>query len=452
MSTRITDMTTGKPAGLIFRFALPLMLGNIFQQLYIMVDTMIVGKGVGVHALAALGAVDWLNWMTIGIVTGFTQGFSILFAQRYGASDQNGFRKSIAMSVILAGGIGVLLTIASLIAAMPVLRFLNTPDHIIGMSFSYLQISFSGIIILMAYNLTASILRALGNGRAPLFAMAVAAAVNVVLDLLFVLKFGWGVRGAAIATVIAQLCSFLICFYTLRQMSELRIKREDWKSDKGLLKRLLGLGAPIAMQNAIIAVGGMVVQFVVNGFGLIFIAGFTATNKLYGLLEIAATSFGFSVSTYTAQNFGAAKYERIREGIKKAVLMAILTSIIIGLAMLLFGETIVGWFASGKPEEVEQVVQVAYRYLKIMSVLLFILYLLHVYRAALQGLGNTIIPMISGFVELVMRVGVALILPIYIQENGIFYAEVVAWTGAELILMISYHIIMKKHRKSNKSF
>lgn len=437
-------MTKGRPAGLIFRFALPLMFGNMFQQVYIMVDTMIVGKGVGVDALAALGAVDWLNWMVVSMITGFMQGFSILFAQRFGAGDQDGFRKAVSMGIFLAAISGVVLTALSLSFAMPLLRILKTPSHIIETSFSYLKISYSGILVITAYNFSAAILRALGNAKIPLVAMGFAAVVNVVLDLLFVLVFDWGVQGAAIATVIAQIVSFLVCFFVLKKMPELSFVKHDWKKDNITMRKLFFLGLPISLQYVVIAVGGLVVQSVVNGFGLLYIAGFTATNKLYGLLEIAATSFGFSISTYSAQNFGSKQYRRIREGVRAAVVMAVATSLVISVIMLVFGKTIVSWFVSGDAVQVDQVVSVAYHYLSVMSILLFILYLLHVFRSVLQGLGNTVIPMVSGVVELIMRIGVVLILPRFFGEKGLYYAEVSAWTASVLLLMTSCYI--KLHR------
>lgn len=437
---RTRDMTTGKPAGLLLSFALPLMAGNICQQLYTMVDTMVVGQVLGVEALASLGAADWLNWLVLGIIMGFTQGFSILISQRFGAEDQDGLRKVTAMSTLLSAVIAVVVTVSSLLLAEPVLRLLNTPDNVLPGSLSYLRIIFSGSVIVTAYNMMASILRAMGDSRTPLYAMLVASVVNIGLDLLFVMGFHWGIPGAAAATVIAQGCSCLFCLAVLRRMTVLRMTRTDWQPDGCLCRRLFQLGLPMAFQNTVIAVGGLVVQFVINGFGFLFVAGFTATNKLYGLLELAATSFGFSMATYAGQNLGAKKYRRICEGMRSALKMAVATSVVISAAMIAFGKPVLLLFISGKPGEVAQVLDIAYTYLFIMCCLLSVLYLLHLYRSALQGMGDTVIPMVSGIAELTMRIGCALLLPIWLGQYGIYFAEIAAWAGAVVILVTFYYI------------
>lgn len=439
MAERIKDMTTGKPARLLLSFALPLMAGSICQQLYTMVDTMVVGQVLGVEALAALGASDWLNWLVLGIIMGFTQGFSILISQRFGAGDGDGLRKVTAMSCLLSLVIAVVVTAASLLTAEPLLHLLNTPADILPNSLSYLRIIFSGVFIVTAYNMLASILRAMGDGRTPLYAMLVASVINIGLDLLFVMVFHWGIPGAAIATVIAQGCSCIFCLFALRRLTILKIQKTDWRVDGTLCRRLFQLGLPMAFQNTVIAVGGMVVQFVVNGFGFIFVAGFTATNKLYGLLELAATSFGFSMATYTGQNLGAGKYERIRMGMRSALKMAIATAILISIAMIFLGKYFLLLFISGEPEEVQQVLDVAYTYLFVMCCLLFVLYLLHLYRSALQGMGDTVIPMVSGVAEFSMRIGCALVLPLWLGQSGIYFAEIAAWTGAVIILITFYY-------------
>ena len=200
----------------------------------------------------------------------------------------------------------------------------------------------------------------------------------------------------------------------------------------------------MAFQNAIISIGGMIVQFVVNGFGVIFIAGFTATNKLYGVLEVAATSYGYSMVTYAGQNLGAGRTDRIRRGVKAAVLIALLTSLLIALLMLFAGKGILGWFISGTPEEFEQTLRIAYYYLAVMSICLPVLYILHITRSAIQGMGNTVLPLVSGIAEFIMRAATAVFLPMVIGENGIFYAEIMAWTGATVILVISYFAVIRK--------
>ena len=353
-------------------------------------------------------------------------------------------RKSISHTFGLGFALAILITALAHLIAHPLLLFLNTPDDVIDGSLLYLRITFSGIIVIMAYNLFSSVLRALGDSKSPLYAMIIAALLNTGLDILFVWGFHWGIAGAAIATVIAQCCSALYCLMCIWRIKLLRLKREDWHPDQALVRRLLALGAPVAFQNGIIGVGGFAVQYVLNGFGLVFIAGFTATNKIYGLLELAAISYGFAMATYAGQNLGAARMDRIKKGMRAAVLMGIATSATISVLMIAFGRNILSIFISGEPEVAAQALHVAYTYLSVMAYTLVILYFLHIYRSALQGMGDTVIPMVSGILELVMRIAVALILPKLIGENGIYFAEPAAWLGAVLMLVGGYYYRIHK--------
>ena len=447
MASRIKNLTDGKPAALIFTFALPLMVGNVFQQLYTVVDTMVVGKGLGVSALAALGAAEWMNWLMLGMIQGITQGFGILMAQEFGAGRYEDLRKTIGCSMALSFLSSVLLLCFGQLAARPVLELLQTPPEIIDSALLYLRIMYLGIPIVMSYNLFATVLRSLGDGRTPLYAMIVAALTNIVLDMLFVFVLGLGISGAAVATLIAQLISSLFCLRHIRKIDILTLSPSDYSLRGHRPAKLFALGFPMAFQNAIIAVGGMIVQFVVNGFGVIFIAGFTATNKLYGVLEVPATSYGYSMVTYAGQNLGAGRTDRIRKGMRAAVLISLLTSTLIAAVMLLGGRTILSCFISGTPEEFEQTLQIAYYYLAIMSIFLPVLYILHVTRSTIQGMGNTVLPMVSGIAEFVMRAVTAILLPLIVGENGIFYAEILAWLGADVILIISYFVVAGKMEK-----
>lgn len=443
------DMTEGNPAKLLFFFAVPLMLGSLFQQLYTMVDTIIVGQGVGVEALASLGAADWTNWLFQSLVTGLTQGFSILFAQHYGAGKYDALKKALSNAVILSVLAMVCLVVLGEAAIVPTLKILRTPDNIFPGSCIYLRIMILGVPVSMLYNLAAALLRALGDSRSPLMAMVVAALVNIGLDLLFVMGFGMGIPGAAVATVLAQGISFLYCMAAVRKLRFLQIHKEDVSLDMAVCRRLLFLGTPVMFQNVVISVGGMVVQAVVNQYGFLFVAGFTATNKLYGLLETAAISFGFSMTTYAAQNLGAGKLRRVRRGMNSAAVMAAGTSVAVSAVMLLFGKSILSLFISGDAGQTAEVLEIAYHYLSIMSYVLVVLYALHVYRSCLQGLGNTIMPMVSGVVEFMMRVGAAVFLPKIVGQEGIFYAEILAWTGAAVLLVISYyHTIGRLEKKA----
>lgn len=437
-NTNLKNMTVGNPAKLILAFSVPLMIGNIFQQLYTVVDTMVVGQVLGNRALAALGTTDWFNWMFLGIMSGLTQGFSILIARKFGEEDLDGMRKATGNAILLSGILAVFLVVAGEMLVIPVLQILKAPADIMPVAAAYLRIVFGGMLVVMAYNILAAILRALGDSRSPLQAMMLAAVINVGLDFLFVAVFHWGVQGAAIATVAAQFCSALFCLQKIRKTDIMKFKKTDFLPERKLVFRLLYLGSPMALQNVLISIGGMIVQAVVNGFGVMFIAAFTATNKLYGVLEIAAISFGYAMTTYTGQNLGAGKIDRIRKGTKDAALIGIVTAVAITLCMYLFGKSLLGLFISGTEAERQATVGMAFEYLWVMSVFLPVLYVLHVVRSAVQGMGRSVLTMLSGFAEFLVRTSVALLLPALIGYQALFYGEVLAWIGAVAELLIAY--------------
>lgn len=445
MSAHIKNMTTGKPLSLIVSFALPLMVGNVFQQLYSVVDSMVVGKGVGVSALAALGATTWPNWVMLGILQGLTQGFSILIAQAFGAKDNRKLKTVVGNSIVLSFICAAVLLVLGQLLVPFVLGMLKTPEEIVPFALLYLRITLSGIPVIAAYNLLASILRALGDGQTPLHSMMVASIINVILDLLFVMIFHWGIAGAAFATLIAQMCSCIYCFMYIRKIELLFLEKEHFHLQGNLVRTMFALSSPMALQNILIAGGGMVVQSVVNRFSLVFIAGYTAGSKLHGVLEIATSSYGFAVTTYVGQNLGAARMDRVHKGVRSALSVALLTSLIISAVMLLLGKIILSGFVSGNAEDAALTITVAYRYLAIMCVCLPILYALYVFRSSLQGMGNTLLPMVSAIAELIMRTSSALILSSFIGENGVFFAEVLAWAGADAVLITSYFFVVRRY-------
>lgn len=438
------NLTTGNPLKLIFLFALPLMFGNLLQQLYTMVDTMIVGQFVGVDALASIGGADWINWAILGLLMGFTQGFSIRVSNCLGANDIKGMKKAVSMSFILCIIIALIVIVIAHLSIKPLLILLNTPKHTIQGSITYLRIMASGAIVVIFYNCFSSILRAIGDSRTPLIAMVIAALLNIALDLLFVCIFHLGIAGAAIATIIAQIFSAIFCFYKLNHELPFKLNKEDFKLDTNLIIQLIKLGLPLAFQNLIIAFGGIVLQSVVNGFGFLFIAGYTAANKLYGILEVVAISFGYAITTYVSQNYGAKKYQRMKSGVFQGNLLSVGISIVILIIMIIIGRDILMLFISANKQQTIIVLKYAYDYLFVMAVCLPVLYILYSYRSALQGMENTFIPMVSGIVELIIRVTVALILPKYIGVYGIYLAEVLAWFGAAIMLYICYRIQVRK--------
>lgn len=439
------NMTQGKPARLLLSFALPLMFGNVFQQLYTVVDTAVVGRGVGMNALAALGTVDWLTWMMLGIAQGYTQGFSVRISQKYGEGDREGLKKMIGQSAVLAVIIAILGTIISQLGLPFFLNLLNVPTDLRPMAALYARTIMGGFTAIMFYNFCAAALRAIGDSKTPLKAMIVAAFTNIVLDMIAVFVLNWGIAGAAAATIAAQCLSGIICAVKIYKTPELRFYRENLKLDSMLSKNLIKIGTPVAAKNIIIALGGMAVQTIVNGFGMSFIAGFTATSKLYGILEIAAISYGYAVTTYIGQNYGAKQMERIKKGMCSAVGLALATSVVISIVMILLGRKITMLFISSEdPALVAAAGNTAYEFLVVMCIGLPVLYMLYVFLSALQGLGNTVIPMLSGIIEFILRVTVAFIVGKIGYESGIFWAESAAWVGAAVFLFAGYRKNMKK--------
>lgn len=437
--SKTLDMTRGKPLGLLVSFAIPLMFGNVFQQLYTVVDTAIVGRGVGMDALAALGTVDWLNWMFLGIVQGYTQGFSVRFSQKYGERDFSELKRMLGQSARLCVYLAVIGVAVGQLGVPLFFRLLRIPEPLTTMAEMYIRIVFAGLPAVVFFNYCSSVLRAVGDSRTPLVAMAVAALTNIGLDCLTVFVFGWGIAGAAAATVVSQCLSGLVCFLRIVKMPELHFKKSDWKSSPPHRNNLIRIGTPVAAKNIGVALGGMVLQTVVNGFGVSFIAGYTASNKLYGLLEIAAVSYGYAVTTYVGQNYGAAQYGRIRKGVRSATVLSLITSAVIACVMFVFGRPATMLFITAEDPSVLQAAgDTAYIYLCVMAASLPALYLLYVFLFALQGMGNTVIPMISGFLELVLRVGIAAIVAWTGYSYGIFGAEVSAWIGAAIMLGICY--------------
>ena len=436
---RATDMTVGKPARLIVAFALPMMLGNVCQQLYIIVDGAFVGRFAGIDALAAVGAADWLSWIFMGVITGFSQGFAIRIAQRFGAHDEKGLRRTAAMTVKLTFFIALGLLFVSQALIGPLLSLLRTPEDIFPKAEAYLRILMAGLPIIAAYNAQAAMLHAVGDSKTPLWAMLIASLCNMALDGVFVIWLRWGVAGAAGATLIAQCVSALYCFRVVRGLPMARFERGDFAWDKAAARRLIRLGTPTAAQNVVIGLGGLAVQRVINEFGSVFIAGFTATNKLYGLMEMAAVSLGGAVASYTGQNYGAGSLPRIKSGVRAAAGIALCTSLAIAALLFLTGRQVLSLFVDPGENMTVQVLDVAERYLRFMLAALWVLYLLYVFRSALQGLGDTVTPMLSGVAELVMRVGAALLLPRFLGQDGIYFAEPAAWLGAELLLMTVYY-------------
>lgn len=446
MSKNITnnmtrDMTSGNPVKLILLFSIPLLIGNIFQQFYSMVDTVIVGRYIGVEALAAVGTTGSMSFLINGFVIGLTSGFSVLVSQKFGAKDEKGLKKAVSSALILSLIATVLVTVISILSAKPILNLMNTPENIIDYAYSYIAIIYGGTIATVVYNIISSILRALGDSKTPLYFLIIASLLNVILDILFIVKFSMGVSGAAWATIISQGFSGVLCIvYTYKKYTLLRLKKDDFKVKARVYKKHLKIGIPMALQFSITATGIMIVQSALNVFGSTAIAAYTAATKVLQIVMQPAVTFGVTMATYCGQNLGAGNYKRIKEGVKKCTQISIITSIIAGLILVFGGKFFVRLFIENPDASILAYAQECFNY----SATFFIpLGLIFIYRNALQGMGESFVPMMAGALELTARAIVAFTLPKILEYTGICLADPIAWLAASIPLGIYYFRKMK---------
>lgn len=441
---RTTDMTVGSPTKHLLIFALPLIVTNLGQQFYMIVDAAIVGRGVGVKALAAVGATDWIYWLILWTVVGMSQGITTFVSRYFGDKNYRDMNKSIAMSSILCGGVGGVLTLAGLLTAKPLLLLLNTPDDILDGAVIYLVTMISGTLVVGAYNLAASVLRALGDGKTPLIAMGIAAALNVGLDLLFVLVFRMGIFGAALASVLSQLVSFVYCLIRILCVDCVKLDREAWRMDWPMMKSLFAFGMPLALEFIVISLGGVILQSAINLQGSAFIAGYTATNKVYGLLESSAISLGAAASTFLAQNYGAGNYDRVRKGVWTSTVIVLIMSVIVSAVMYLIRNPFMMLFMDNAEEGGAEAHALAVYYLTILCICLSILYLLNIYRSVLQAIGVSVWSMLSGIAEFFARVIMSKWVIDFMGSDALLVAEPVAWLAALIFVLIPYFFYRKR--------
>ncbi len=442
----IHRMTEGSPIRLILAFMVPLLIGNIFQQFYNIADIIIVGRIIGVRALAAVGAVAPLFMAVLGLTIGLTSGFTVVTGQRFGAGDMDGVRRSIAVSVILSVMATVVLMIISCLFMPVFLRWMNVSPELYEDSYQYVMIIVYGLAAMVAYNLLACIARALGDSRTPLYFLVLSSLLNIVLAIIFILQFGWGVPGSAVALVVAQGISAGLCFaYMKKRFPALRMQRSDWKVDRESAVKHLRLGIPMAAQFMIISLGIIVVQAVCNTFGPETIAGFISATRLEQLALQPMVSFGIAMAVFTAQNYGAGKYDRIRKGVRQCSLVSLGFCSIAAICMYCFNRELVGLFTSGYDEVL---MRQAALYIKMSVPCYLFLGQIFIYRNALQGMGISIVPLASSILELVLRGASALILASIWGYFGICCASPICWIAACLFTSGCYFYVQKTMRGS----
>ena len=445
----VRDMTAGSPAKLILAFSVPLLIGNIFQQLYSMVDTIIVGRILGVSALAAVGSTGSLSFLVLGFVMGTTSGFSVLAAQRFGAGDERGLRHFVAMSVYLGLIISAILTVLTIWLTRPMLALMNTPEDIMDSAAIYIIIIFAGILPSMFYNLLAGVLRALGDSKTPLYFLIISSVLNIVLDLFFIVTFHAGVAGAAYATVLSQAVSAVLClFYIRKRFPILRFRKEELAYSHRSACQLMKVGIPMALQFSITAIGTMILQSAINSFGSTVVGAYTAACKAEQLATQPAVTFGATMASYTGQNLGAGRMDRIRRGVNSCIVISCIFSVLGALLVIFGGGALVSLFITGDQPEV---MAYAREYLNTIAVFFIPLGLIFIYRNTLQGMGDGFMPMMAGVAELVMRAFVAFYLAGRLGYLGICLAGPIAWIGADIPLMLTYYVRMHRIKKREQA-
>ena len=441
----INDLTKGAPLKLMLLFSIPLLIGNIFQQFYNVADIIIVGRTLGINALASVGAVSPLFFLIMFIIVGLTNGFSVITGQRFGAKDFEGVRRSVTMSTILSFTFTLIFTIVCAIFMHKILHLMNVPAEIYKDAYYYIQIVVLGLFVANFYNLLANIIRALGDSMTPLYCLIIASIANIFLALLFIQSFHLGVAGSALALILSQGLSGLLCiWYVKRRFPILHLKKQDWKfswqKDLNFAFAHLKVGIPMAVQFAILGLSILIIQSVCNTFGANVIAAFTAALRIEQIATLPMISFGVALASFVAQNFGAGCFSRIRYGVKKASLINLGLSLFMAFIMHFYGGDLVRIFIGNGNENI---VKIAHDYLFISSLFYFFLAQIFIYRNALQGLGRAVIPMLASIGELLMRAFAAIYLAVKIGYFGVFYAGPIAWIAASLVLAIGYYSSIK---------
>lgn len=444
-SSAVKDLTVGEPAKLIFYFTLPLLAGNVFQQLFGFVDTLIVGRFLGVEALAAVGCTGSLMFLMLGFVMGATSGFSIYTGQRFGAKDFDGIRYSVVVCMVLAAIMSVILAIIGVAYCRELLEFMDTPPEIIDGAYSFIVIIYGGVGGFIFLQMQSNLIRALGDSKMPTIIQATTLCINIALEPVAIILLGLGIPGAAGATIVSLIIGNIICFvYIRKKIPLLHVRKEDWRFDKKVILEHLKIGLPMGFQSSIIAIGAVVLQIALNGLGPVAVASFAASQRVDGIAVMPMMSFGVAIAAYTAQNFGAQKFERISEGVKKTIWMSCTFSVIAAAFNIFFGAEIIRLFVG---EGQEQIIEYGQLFLTVNGLAYWVVALLFIFRFTLQGLGQALVPTFAGAVELVMRIIAAVVLVDYWGYLGACLAAPMAWVGAAVPLAIAFYISQRKMKR-----
>lgn len=443
----VCDMTHGKPMKLLVSFALPLLIGNLFQQLYNMVDAVIVGQFLGKEALAAVGATGAVTFLVIGFINGVAEGSCILIAQYFGAGDKKKVRRCIANMIFVYAIVVSVMTAVALVFNRPLLLLMKTPEDIVDGAADYLKYIYIGMFATMLYNMLAGLLRALGDSRSPLYFLIISAVLNVGLDIFFIVVVPLGVAGAAIATVIAQLVSGILCLlYIKKRCSDVIPSKEEMGFDRRIVGRMLFMGLPVALQYSVTAIGSVVLQAAVNSLGSDAVAAMTVAGKIQSIVWLVMNSIGVALANYCGQNTGAGNVRRVKTGVKTAAILDACVAVVLGVVLFFFGSKVSLLFLDASEIKVIDFVD---EYIKFNAVFFIFLSMIAVLRNAVQGMGYSVQAMAGGVLELVGRAGVALALVGTYGYTAACIASPAAWVLADLLLIPLYIWVMRRMRAAH---
>ena len=445
MKSSSINMTEGNILKNLIYFAVPVLIGNVFQQLYNVADTAIIGNILGDNALASVGASTPVYNLMIGFANGLTNGFAIIIARYFGADNEREMRKSVSLTYILSAIIAVILTLSGIAFLHPLMKSLKTPDEIIGDTESYMRIIMMFSAVTIAYNMLAGMMRAIGNSKAPLYFLVISTFVNIGLDILFVKGFEMGVAGAAYATVISQGVSVILCFiYVMKKCNFLIFRKTDLIFDRELLSDLASTGLSMGLMYAIVSVGSVILQGAVNSLGTSTITAHTAARKIDDIFMLPLSTASMSASTFTSQNFGAGKMDRVKKGIKYSILIAFAWSAFSVLVVLLFRRPLIVALTGTTDKTV---ISTASQYIIWNVSFFFVLSVLIILRSSLQGVGRKLVPVSGSVMELLLKVLASLVIAPQLGYFGICILEPVIWLVCSLMVIADYIVFIRQQEK-----
>ena len=440
------DLTVGSPMKLILGFAFPMFLGLLLQQCYPLIDTMIVGKYLGVEPFAGVGSTGSLSFITIGFCIGVCSGFAVPVAQKFGAKDEKGLRKMVANSIWLCVILGGAFTLLMLVFCKQILNLMNTPDNIYRYAFIYIFILFAGIPCTMLYNMTASIIRALGDSKSPILFLAISSVMNIGLDFLLIVGLHMNVEGAALATVISQGVSGIICvIYMKKKFAILKMQKGDMQMDIKAMKTLFGIGIPMGLQYSITGIGSVILQSSVNNLGYIYVASMTAAGRINGFLMCPLDALGQSMAPYAGQNIGAKKIDRVGKGLGAAILLGCIVSVVMLFVSYFFGGSLARLFLD---EENQEIMKLCAQFLRIVSYFFCLLTLVNTVRFTIQGMGFSTFAILAGVLEMIARGVAGVVLVPAFGFVGACFSSPLAWLMADLFLVPAFFYCTKRVRKT----